>query len=326
MSHGRKASREWPIGHIMAAAGRSIAEDSGKFLFRVVNMRWAERNNLICYDDYPLRLRHQFLECPNYVEINAHRKWYQAQIEVGEGLALRIENEGVRAFVHTFEGDFIDIINSAYVDPADAAEEIHRLAFRLFQVAEHDRYDLPPSFVQILPDLDHDTVAILQTAEILRRLEHPVPDFSIAIIEYCKAVEVELKRKLLEPLRARIQAKTGQLAKPIGQLHRLSRYLSGKTDRPLELGTLAKTISAALSSSTSADDLLVLEIRDYLGRFPNPAWMTSQFAGDIEALARDFRNPAAHGRIQDPTRVEECRRIVLGHGEDSGLLHRLLGR
>ena len=59
----------FPQWNIVASPTRSIAEDYGEIVFRVIHMRWAEEKQLLVYNNYPLNLRQEFKLCPNYIEI-----------------------------------------------------------------------------------------------------------------------------------------------------------------------------------------------------------------------------------------------------------------
>jgi hypothetical protein len=313
---------------VLASPARSIAEDSGMILFAVENMREACDGGYLSYECLPLAIRQRFEICPNYISIETHRKWYLAQKEIGQKLASWIANQGRETYIRSFEGEFIEIVETAYTEEAEVAEEIHRLVGEFFQ--RHQLPDLvslssfPDYFIWLLPQMHPDTVAALASAELIRSTIPSLPDCSAVVIEYCKAVEIELNEKILRPLRAHWSRRSiSDDYRSPGELRRLHDYLFGASPRPLELGTLAVTLDATGHPRHDGNPVAV-SLRTHLQELPFHDEIIPALPRDLLRLSRDFRNPAAHKARLSPEQLEDCRDFVVGTDSQPGLLTRIL--
>ena len=316
--NGERKTNSLPHASIIASPARSIAEDSGEILFHVVHLRWAWGYGLMDSSALPIN-RLFFSECPNYLEINTHRKWYQLQEAVGKQFAEYCETNGYIAYIRTFEGELLDVIEGAYNDPDEKANAIHALVKNVFnwdKLPELEMSSIPLNFLIIIPHLQPDTLRALRTAEFLRSKASLLPDCSAIIIEYCKAVEIELKQKILSRLQDDWATNTIPSSKPPGSLKRLYEFVIGK-GRPLELGTLVDNIQASLDPQNDSVDIAI-SLREVL--FKNQTWMSMDFINQIQNLTRTYRNPAAHTAIMSLSDIEQCRALVIGTNEREGLL------
>jgi hypothetical protein len=149
-------------------------------------------------------------------------------------------------------------------------------------------------------------------------------DWSAAVIGPCKAVEIELVARLIEPLRAACAAVDLTPDVADNDLGRVARYCAGKTDTPPELGAISHFLRTAAHSKTRRETSPLLgALRGLMRQWPASDWLL-QPDGAIERLStlgRDFRNPAAHTNELDRTDWDRCRTHVIGA---DGLLWRLV--
>jgi len=314
----------FPQWDIIASPYRAIAEDSGEILFRVIHMRWAEEKQLLVYNNYPLNLRQEFKLCPNYIEIETHRKWSGLQIDVSNQIRDWINNKGIKASIRSFNDDFLDVINSAYETEDEKFKEIKGLVKSRFNSSELDELEielLPSNFVLIVPELHEDSIESIRTAEFIYSIRSKLPDCSIGIMGYGKALEIELKNKLLIPLknywikRYKLNPKSSPKS-----LYKLYEYLFNSHKSSLELGTVSYIINAALNPENKNDDVAI-SLCQHLDFFPNPLWMKTTFVVELTKFAKLYRNPAAHDSIMTKKELEECRELVIG---SNGIIINLL--
>ena len=149
-------------------------------------------------------------------------------------------------------------------------------------------------------------------------------DWSPAVIGLCKAVELEAVARLLEPLRT--NAASGQFAQDIQNrdLAKVARYCSSPSARPPELGSLAHFLKVVatepeLRSTSRIVQAFFHQMRDW----PYAAWLFDEagFNRQLSALAKSFRNRAAHTDELGQKDYDDCRTAVLG---DTGVLWRLV--
>jgi hypothetical protein len=325
VQEGDEAAGSWPQASLLAAPARSIADDYGQVTLTVRDMLWADERDLLSYDDYPLRLRARFVRCPNVIVINTSRRYYQLQMGVSEEIVEWLEINGYVVHVHSFENDLVDQIRDAYPDPAGAFDQIHGLVQRAFRESGlpiAPATSLPPDCVEIVPELHPDAWTTLRTAETLTGLLGARADCSAGVVEYCKTVEIELHDKLLTSLRH-----VWSLRQPPAalngrrELQRLYNHLF--RDKHIELGTLARAMTAALDPEY-AHDPVARSMRDLLSKFPDPSFARGDLARRVGALAALLRNPASHRGLLSPKDLADCRQIVVGGNGQRGLLPLML--
>jgi hypothetical protein len=318
----------WPnaVASVVTAPAGIIAEVYGSAVFRVEHMRREWAQGLLKHEELPLGVRQRFEICPNAVWVhNSHIGWYASQKEFGASLRDWLSARGREAYICTFEGEFLDIINTGYKDPAESAEEIHKLVKELFQkrkLPDLDMSSLPADFIWLMPQLHRDSLAALQTAELIRTSLPSLPDCSAVVIEYCKSVEIELEDKVLRPLRDYWLASS----RPTGysspaRLKRLGHYIFRGSPKPLELGTVAVTIEAAMACAL---DPVARSLLNQLRDLPFSNAPSQNLVKDLLHLTRMYRNPAAHKAILSSEHLQECRDFVIGTETAPGLLARIV--
>ena len=179
---------------------------------------------------------------------------------------------------------------------------------------------LPSNFVLIVPELHQNSIESIRTAEFIYSNRSKLPDCSSGIIGYGKALEIELKNKLLIPLknywmkRYKLNPKSSPKA-----LFKLYGYLFNSCKSSLELGTVSYIIKAALNPKNANDDVAI-SLCQHLDFFPNPLWMKTTFVVELSKFAKLYRNPAAHDSIMTKKELEESRELVIGSDNKNGII------
>lgn len=311
---------------VIAAPARWLLSEGRGFLYRAVNLRWQCIDNNASYRDFPIALRQRFSTIPNYIEIDTFREHYSAQVEEGTGLEKWLSGKGHRTYIRSFNGELVDIIEAAHPGPEEKADELHKLVQEFLEKNSIQTFDLsgmPEEFLLLLHRLHPDTITVLKTAELIRKALPDLPDCSAIVIEYCKAIEIELNYRLLEPLRRPVYATGNSSVIPQttpAALSRLKQYVCNASPKQIELGTMAVTIGAALKYDSHP---LAAGLLRNLRELPFSGSPTKLIDG-IKNLTQNHRNPAAHKTIISSMQMEQCRELVLGVGPDIGLLYRIV--
>jgi hypothetical protein len=146
-------------------------------------------------------------------------------------------------------------------------------------------------------------------------------DWSAAVIGLCKAVELEAVRLICEPLCSAVSEV--DLASDLAARDFRRMALFCKRGAPIELGTIAHFLGAATSSQNSAMSPLVSTLRSLARQWPRSDWLfdVDGFAASVRALAKNYRNPAAHTTLLSRVEYHAC--VELVQGED-GILWKML--
>jgi hypothetical protein len=148
-------------------------------------------------------------------------------------------------------------------------------------------------------------------------------DWSAAIIGLCKAVEVEVVRRVAEPL---LHATAGvDLSTDLADtdLKTLARYCVGRAPPPA-LGALAHALTvAARSHRRAATSPLLKRLYATVGKWSGGGWIMAPdgLAAAMSELTTTYRNPAAHTSILTESDYKRCRALVQA---DGGILDRLV--
>jgi hypothetical protein len=204
--------------------------------------------------------------------------------------------------------DAILALLSAAVPVAD----IEAAQRRLVADARHRR--LTPAAQQMLATVDAVTVTLRAATGL---------DWSAAVIGLCKAVEVEVVRRVAEPLRAETADLDLQADLADKDLARLAKFCVGRAPAP-ELGSIAYTLQvAAKSRSRAANSPLLQALRRLATGWQDGKWVLSAsgLSATVGTLARDYRNPAAHTAVLTEADYMSCRDLVQG---ERGVLSRLM--
>lgn len=314
---GNRATKFLPRASILSAPARTIAEDSGMFLFYVINLRWGWEKDII--NPFQVKVaQKEFGQCPNYIEIETHRKWYSGQKEIGEKIAAFIEARGIQTHIRSYEDEFIDIIDTAYDHYEEKVNALHDLTQSTIpwtEIPELAVYQLPIRFIPIIPQLHENTIRFLRTAEHLRNTVGLLPDNSPAIVEYCKTVEWELHSKVFQPITSKMTKLSTN--EPYGDLKKLWRIL-GK-QKELTLGEMKNFIVSAIDVNND-NNPIANAIRNSVFKTTAYSWLSDPFLTSLTDLIKYYRNAAAHKSVMTSKDVEHTRLTIIGDNDNGGLL------
>jgi hypothetical protein len=188
----------------------------------------------------------------------------------------------------------------------EAAEDDARQAAQRLVASHARRETLSPLTLRFLgtSDLVADRIA-----------GSPGLDWSVAVLGLCKAFELEMVTRVLDPLASSLSTQDleGDLADP--ELASIARYCSGRTPRPPELGTMARFLRTAVSSKDRILTSHLLQgMRRLASRQSDGAWLVapSGLATVSQAITMRFRNPAVHITELSEDDYHECRAMVIG--------------
>jgi hypothetical protein len=142
-------------------------------------------------------------------------------------------------------------------------------------------------------------------------------DWSPAVIGLCKAFELELIERLINPLREFCKELTFTEQdirdKDFGKI---ANYCSGKPVKSPELGVVNHFIITAVNSSERLEtsNFLKLGFKSYLSKLPNHNWIIDKngLSKGIQSLTSNYRNKAAHTDELDAKDYENCKELVFG--------------
>jgi len=154
--------------------------------------------------------------------------------------------------------------------------------------------------------------------------ERPGLDWSPAVIGFCKAVEVEVVERLVEPLKRSVTGLDLREDVRDRDLGRVARYCAGGTSKPPEIGVVRHFFLTAANSKRRAESSqILLTLKTVSADWPGTAWLMASdgLLGQLATLATGYRNKAAH--TGDLSRVDfvQCRDLVVG---ETGLMWRLV--
>lgn len=147
--------------------------------------------------------------------------------------------------------------------------------------------------------------------------KEPNLDWSPAIIGLCKAFELELIERFINPLK--------DFCKEVGFLEqdlkdkdfgRVASYCSGKSMKSPELGVINHFISTAINSKERLEtsNFLRLGFKAFLSKLPNHNWLINKngLINGIQTLTTNFRNKAAHTDELEAQDYQNCKDLVFG--------------
>lgn len=149
-------------------------------------------------------------------------------------------------------------------------------------------------------------------------------EWSPAIIGLCKAVEVEIIQRLVDPLKASLSAI--QLAADLKDkdFSRVARYVTDPSAKPPELGTFAHFLQTALNSrGRQATSSLIQGFISHTKSWPLGDWIRDPegLYKQLVLLTGEYRNRAAHTDELNEADYAACRALVIG---EHGIMWRLL--
>lgn len=164
--------------------------------------------------------------------------------------------------------------------------------------------------------LDTRSLRFIATAECVAEnlLGHTELDWSAALIGLCKAFEVELVQRLIEPLRISCDGQDINADINDSDLRRIARYCAGNAPPP-ELGSVRHFLEAAtrLPDRVRRSPLLA-NLRSIVKKWPHADWLF-QLEGGLTAigtLTSRYRNRAAHNEVLTRDDYLGCHALVVG--------------
>lgn len=328
VSDGDEEGGELPYASILTSPARMIASDYGDVVIGIRDGRWAEERGMLLHEDFPIAIQRDLTGAGSLISVEPSPLYgdlgpHAAELCVG---ALNDGERRQRALSRVWRNDLI-AVNQQGLAPGlnGVAPTIAALTEAVTQGQPLPRLS-PKSFRPTLAaaagDLHPRAQRCLLTAEMLSPLMVTGLDASAAIVQYTKAVEIELRDKVLRPLKQywADRPPPGSLAGH-SALQRLYSYLF--RGRHIELGSVSYAIKEALKES-SKHDPVAQSTQHVLNRLPQPEWARKHLADDLLLLASTARNPAAHTEVFSAGDLPRVRRLVLGDDREAGLLERLL--
>lgn len=156
--------------------------------------------------------------------------------------------------------------------------------------------------------------------------KEPNLDWSPAIIGLCKAFELELVERLVNPLKDYCQAVSfSEQDLKDKDFGKIASYCSGKPMKSPELGVINHFISTAVNSKErlESSNFLKLGFKGFLSKIPNHSWIIdkSGLSNGIQALTTNYRNKAAHTDELEEQDYQKCKDLIFG---DSGIIWDLI--
>jgi hypothetical protein len=138
-------------------------------------------------------------------------------------------------------------------------------------------------------------------------------DWSAAIVCMCKAVEIELRRLVAEPLKQATRGADLSTDAASRDLAKMARYCLGEPRAHIELGAYGFFLSKVTTGS-AATGPMARALRDMSRHWPRSDWLfeVDAFPASLGALAKDYRNRAAHTEILTQADFDACAQIVSG--------------
>lgn len=156
------------------------------------------------------------------------------------------------------------------------------------------------------------------TSEVISKtLENEIKlDWSPAIIGLCKAFELEMVNRILNPFKLMVANRSYEDDCNDTDLGKVVKYCTGKTIRPPELGSISHFLKTIAHSKSRIERSQFLNdvFKEYLTVRPNSHWLMNStgFIAGLDRVTREFRNKAAHTDELDRNDYDQCRELLLG--------------
>jgi hypothetical protein len=177
---------------------------------------------------------------------------------------------------------------------------------KLIKLSEN-RYDyLSPKALRFVATSEYVSKALENVSEL---------DWSTAIIGLCKAFEVEITNRILDPLSKLVVSEDLTEDSKDKDIGRVAKYYLEASSKPPELGTFAHFLITIINSQKRRDTSTLMKafIR-LISTWPKSSWLTDSSGcwQSLGKLAKEFRNRAAHTDELTKNDYEECRDFVVG--------------
>jgi hypothetical protein len=329
ITDGDEESGRFPYASIVASPARMVANDYGDVVIGIRDGRWAEERGLLLHEDFPLSIQRglagsagsliSFEPSPRYTPLGSDAvQLCLASLNAGEAKS--------RALQRIWQNDLIAVNRNALSPGAHGPIAAIKALTEAVTQGQHlpllSTDEFRPQFAAITGSLHPRAQCCIRTAEMLKPLMVNGLDASPVIVQYTKAVEIQVQDMLLRPLDQYWSSRTPPGAlRGHGRLQRLYDYLF--RGRRIELGTTAVAIKEALAPARDGEPVAD-SVRKILSRFPRPIWARSELPDEVLTLTSTARNPAAHTEIFSSADLPRVRSLVLGDARQAGLLEKLM--
>ncbi|WP_321958137.1 hypothetical protein [Paraburkholderia bannensis] len=201
-------------------------------------------------------------------------------------------------------GERAEQISAALLTLASADQQ--RLAERLFKASDNRANALSPEAIRFVATAEH----------IATKLESsPQLEWSPAIIGLCKAVEVEVIRRILEPIVT--VARSVDLSADVKDkdMGRVAAFCSGISGKPPELGTFAHFLQTVIySERRRSSSSLIRCFLTAMKQWTGSTWLLDPngFHRSLTLLTTHYRNRAAHIDELTQADYDGCRELAIG--------------
>jgi hypothetical protein len=165
--------------------------------------------------------------------------------------------------------------------------------------------------------LDSKSVLFLSTANLVEDAlaqKHEL-DWSPAVIGYCKAVENEIVKRLIDPLAGLVKGLLSRADLDDKDFGRVAKYCNSPSNKPPELGVFAHFLQTFASSTSRRATSGFLRAFDALAHnFPRRDWLVDRggLSASLTKLCFEYRNRAAHVESLSSSDYLACREFVCG--------------
>jgi hypothetical protein len=187
-----------------------------------------------------------------------------------------------------------------------ASTDQQRLAERLFKASDNRATTLSPEAMRFIATAEH----------IATQLESsPQLEWSPAVIGLCKAVEVEIIRRILAPLVTAAHSENLSVDAKDKDIGRVAAFCSGLSGKPPELGTFAHFLQTVINSeqrrSTSS---LIRCFLIVMKQWTGSTWILDPngLHRSLTLLTTHYRNRAAHIDELTQADYDACRELAIG--------------
>jgi hypothetical protein len=143
-------------------------------------------------------------------------------------------------------------------------------------------------------------------------------DWSPAVIGLCKAFELELIERLINPLKEFCQTiNFSEIDLKDKDFGKIANYCYGKSIKSPELGVVNHFITTAVNSKERLEhsNFLNLGFKGFLSKLPNHNWIIDKkgLSSGIQLLTTNFRNKAAHTDELEEEDYLNCKNLIFGN-------------
>lgn len=307
-------------------------------LIRLCHYRRALQDRIVTDEVVPTEIKKNLENFPNAVEIETHRKFPADGFNFAKELAVWLSARKCQTLMFTCDFEVFAIKSSPLLNEVEKFEKLS---------AYTARFDDPSRFTEAKKQLTRLLASNWRelhasTAEFLTTSVHiyncydtgsaPVClDTSPIAIGLSKALENEIKHKILLPYRAYFQSmySSSVIARELrgGDLRFMANYLTTTGTEGLELGKFAYFLKAIITKPNLAGSVITGTFKDFVDTRKQPGFFLdlSEFHSNLELVTKRYRNKIAHADPVPFADTSTFLRILVGEaGLDNGFLSRIV--